>query len=181
MNKAEKAEMRARAKQDFLDGMSYRQIASKYGVGIGSVSRWAEKDKWDPIDRNRNGTPKRNTGTEQNAQEEPQEPLQLLDHIVESEAPEDFDLLRESALLALERINETLRGDKALAPRDIKSITGALLDLKNQLNALSPRELREQALRLQALRKQAEDEDKTPEPVQVVFVNREWEAQDANA
>lgn len=173
MNKAEKAEMRARAKQDFLDGMSYRQIASKYGVGIGSVSRWAEKDKWDPIDRNRNGTPKRNTGTEQNAQEEPQEPLQFLDHIECSKVPEDFDLLRESALLALERINETLRGDKALAPRDIKSITGALLDLKNQLNALSPRELREMALRLRSLEKQTETTQ--AEPVVVTFVNREWD------
>ena len=182
MKQAEKAAMRAQARKDYLEGMSYRQIAAKYNVGIGSVSRWAEKDKWDPLDRNMNGTPKRNAGTERNTQEEPQEePLQLLDNIVESEVPEDFDVLRESALLALERINEILRDGKALAPRDIKSITSALLDLKNQMNALSPRELREQALRLQALRKQAEDEDKPQEPVKVVFVNREWEAQDANA
>lgn len=173
MNKAEKAELRAQARRDYLEGMSYRQIASKYGVGIGSVSRWAEKDRWDPIDRNRNGTQKRNAGTERNMPQEPQEAAQEQTDSEYSELPLDYDLLRETALRVLARINERLQAAKPLEPRDIKSLTGALLDLKNQLNALSPRELREQAARLRSLEKQSEEQ--TPEPVQVVFVNREWD------
>lgn len=173
MTKAEKAELRAQARRDYLEGMSYRQIAAKYGVGIGSVSRWAEKDRWDPIDRNRNGTPKRNAGTERNGTEEPQEAAQ---EQTDSELPWDYDLLRETALRVLARINERLQAAKPLEPRDIKSLTGALLDLKNQLNALSPRELREQAARLRSLERQSEEQ--TTEPVQVVFVNREWDNAD---
>lgn len=185
MKQAEKAEMRARARQDYLEGMSYRQIAAKYNVGIGSVSRWAEKDKWDPIDRNRNGTPKRNAGTERGTEETPPAspftaqppPLagEAREGASEPEEPVDYDLLRETALLVLQKIRQRLEAEKPLEPRDIKSLTGALLDLKNQLNALSPRELREQALRLQALQKQAEDESKPAEPVVVKFVNREWD------
>lgn len=188
MKQAEKAEMRARARQDYLEGMSYRQIAAKYNVGIGSVSRWAEKDKWDPIDRNRNGTPKRNAGTERGTEgAAPLSPCGAAlpdagraecdaeDTACSTEDPVDYDLLRETALLVLQKIRQRLEAEKPLEPRDIKSLTGALLDLKNQLNALSPRELREQALRLQALRKQAEDESKPTEPVVVKFVNREWD------
>lgn len=185
MKQSEKAAMRAEARKDYLEGMSYRQIAAKYNVGIGSVSRWAEKDKWDPIDRNRNGTPKRNAGTERGTEEK--DPSTLLrfaqddmgeGHAPETAAPEepaDYDLLRETAMLVLQKIRQRLQAEKPLEPRDIKSLTGALLDLKNQLNALSPRELREQALRLQALRKQTEEDTTAREPVVVKFVNREWD------
>ena len=179
MKQSEKAEMRARARQDYLEGMSYRQIAAKYNVGIGSVSRWAEKDKWDPIDRNRNGTPKRNAGTEHGTEETPPaspltaQPPPLAWEDSEPEEPVDYDLLRETALLVLQKVRQRLQAEKPLEPRDIKSLTGALLDLKNQLNALSPRELREQAARLRSLQKQAEDDTTAREPVAIEFVNVE--------
>lgn len=192
MNKAEKAALRAQARADFLDGMSYREIADKYGVGIGSVARWAAKDEWSLTERDmtamrneRSGTgseqkPERRRKAEQRPRaEQREEDEERLADVIAPEPGEvkvDFDLLRESALLALERINQRLRSEKPLEPRDIKSITGALLDLKNQLNALSPRELREMALRLRNLEKQ--NETVQAEPVVVKFVNREWE--DAN-
>lgn len=181
MTKEEKAKARAQAKADFLEGMSYREIAANYGVGLGSVARWAEKDGWDLSKRNTNGTHARNRGTkaEQAIDEETvAQALQAIEEDVPVEEPEkyaDFDLLRETALMVLQKIRQRLEAEKPLEPRDIKSLTGALLDLKNQLNALSPRELREQALRLQALRRQAEDESKPAEPVVVKFVNREWD------
>lgn len=172
MKQSEKAEMRARARQDYLEGMSYRQIAAKYNVGIGSVSRWAEKDKWDPIDRNRNGTPKRNAGTERGTEADTSSAIRLagdaechlpLEGKAEQEEPVDYDLLRETALLVLQKIRQRLEAEKPLEPRDIKSLTGALLDLKNQLNALSPRELREQAARLRSLERQTGTGDQEEE------------------
>jgi hypothetical protein len=75
----------------------------------------------------------------------------------------DYDLLRETALLVLQKIRQRLEAEKSLEPRDIKSLTGALLDLKNQLNALSPRELREQAARLRSLERQTGTGDQEEE------------------
>ena len=165
MKAAEKAALRAAAKADFLEGMSYRQIAAKYAVGVGSVARWAEKDKWDPDDEKQDvyippaeveqdgGTPEQD-GTQPDGQS-------------------DYALLRATALKALKKMNDILDLDEALAPRDIKSITSSLLDLKGQLNALSPRELREQSARLRALEKQAEAEQVQAAPTVITFVNTE--------
>lgn len=178
--------MREAARQDYLDGRSYRSIAARYGISIGLVAKWAKADGWEqpnlpPVRAVVKREQKRERSREKRehrehpgrAQEEPQEPVVLQIHEEPEESLPDYDLLRESALLALERINQRLRAEKPLEPRDIKSITGALLDLKNQLNALSPRELREMALRLRSLEKQAETTQ--AEPVVVTFVNREWE------
>lgn len=191
MTKEEKAQARAQARQDYLDGKSYRQIAARYGVSVGLVAKWAKLDEWEAEhiglarEEEREQQRSRKKGKEcereqgcslpEAAAEAPQEATQEQAAQPGTEDPVDFDLLRESALMLLARINQRLRAEKPLEPRDIKSLTGALLDLKNQLNALSPRELREQALRLQALRKQAEDESKPAEPVVVKFVNREWD------
>lgn len=193
MTKEEKAKARAQARQDYLDGKSYRQIAARYGISVGLVAKWAKLDEWEAEhiglarEEEREQQRSRKQGKEHEREQGCSQPEAEDDtssappgHLplegkAEQEEPVDFDLLRESAMMLLARINQRLRAEKPLEPRDIKSLTGALLDLKNQLNALSPRELREQALRLQALRKQAEDEDKPQEPVQVVFVNREWD------
>lgn len=191
MTKEEKAKARAQARQDYLDGKSYRQIAARYGVSVGLVAKWAKLDEWEAEhiglareeEREQQRSRKKGKGHEREqgcslpeaAPEAPQEVTQEQTAQPSTEDPVDFDLLRESALMLLARINQRLRAEKPLEPRDIKSLTGALLDLKNQLNALSPRELREQALRLQALRRQAEDESKPTEPVVVKFVNREWD------
>ena len=182
MTKEAKAAMRARAKQDFLDGMNYRQIAAKYGVGVGSISRWAERDGWDTTAKQRTGTKKRNIAkaerkVERAAEQETEQPETAEDvvpvaELVDEQLP-DYTSLRATALLILAKINQRLLAEKPLEPRDIKSLTGALLDLKNQLNALSPRELREQAARLRSLEKQAQDESKPAEPVLIRFVNTE--------
>lgn len=169
MKAAEKAVLRASAKADFLEGMSYRQIAAKYAVGVGSVARWAEKDGWAKLERKREVyvppelEMEQEIGTPEQAPEAPEA----------IEPKTDFDLLRLTAYKALKKINDLLDLDEALAPRDIKSITSSLLDLKGQLNALSPRELREQAARLRSLEKQAETEKQTADPVVIQFIDTE--------
>ena len=186
MNKAEKAARKAEARADYQSGMSYRQLAAKYGVTIGAITKWAKADGWDTGQGIVRAAMKRAESKQQKvyAEEESkreskrQENEELAEEFVEAvvakapeEEPVDYYVLRESAMLALERINQRLRSEKPLEPRDIKSITSALLDLKNQLNALSPRELREMALRLRSLEKQT---DAAPaEPVVIQFVDME--------
>ena len=45
----------------------------------------------------------------------------------------DSGLLRETALLLVERFQERLRDETPLDPKDIKSLSAALLDLRSQL------------------------------------------------
>lgn len=186
MNKAEKAAIRVQAKADYMSGMSYRDIAAKHGISVGLVAKWSKADAWEmdslrearKTEREQNK--KREREQREREQREHQDPrqsaLEMLVAEENGEDPTDFDLLRQQAVLVVAHINQRLLNGKVLEPRDIKSITGALLDLKNQLNALSPRELREMALRLRSLEKQ--NETVQAEPVVVKFVNREWEDAD---
>ena len=175
MNKAEKARIRQEAREEYRQGLRYRQIAEKHGISVGLVAKWAKADEWEvqmvmqAREDEREQRKEYERKREQRSREELNGPGDPAD-------PADYYVLRESALLALDRINQRLRSEKPLEPRDIKSITGALLDLKNQLNALSPRELREMALRLRSLEKQTETVQ--AEPVVVTFVNREWDNAD---
>lgn len=164
MKASDRAVVRAEAKLDYLEGMTFRELAAKYGVAVGTISYWAKVEQW-PIEQYRN-TPPKKLEQELNAVQEAN---------IEREAEDysDYELLRETALKALKKINDLLDLDEALAPRDIKSITSSLLDLKGQLNALSPRELREQAARLRSLEKQAEAEKQTADPVVIQFIDTE--------
>lgn len=181
MTKAEKAKVREAARQDYLEGMSYRQIAARYGISVGLIAKWAKADVWEQeglsaelVAKREQKRERRREQNEQREQPNPAEGAIPFTELVDEELP-DYTSLRATALLILAKINQRLLAEKPLEPRDIKSLTGALLDLKNQLNALSPRELREQAARLRSLEKQAQADDKPQEPVQVVFVNREWD------
>ena len=164
MKASDRAVIRAEARLDYLEGMTYREVAAKYGVSVGTISYWAKHDKW-PVEQYRN-TPPKKVEQELNA-------VQIANLERETEEHSDYDMLRETAYKALKKINDLLDLDEALAPRDIKSITSSLLDLKGQLNALSPRELREQSARLRALEKQAEVEQVQAAPTVITFVNTE--------
>lgn len=164
MKASDRAVVRAEAKLDYLEGMTFRELAAKYGVAVGTISYWAKVEQW-PIEQYRN-TPPKKLEQELNAVQEAN-----MDR--EAEDYSDYELLRETALKALKKINDLLDLDEALAPRDIKSITSSLLDLKGQLNALSPRELREQAARLRSLEKQSEQPEAASETIEVEFINTE--------
>ena len=86
---------------------------------------------------------------------------------------EDYRQLRDRARKLMTRVDTMIDVDDKLSARDMKSLSGVLLDVKQLLNILSPREAAEQEMRLRSLRKQAENEDRTPQPVTVRFVDTE--------
>lgn len=183
---------RAAVKADYLSGLSYRELAEKYGVGIGTISRWARADGWDvesiraefPVklhvvepkrnsDEKKRNKPESETEQTGTAFQNPNEATAIVLPLTQEEAAtqKDYEMIRESALRALQKINALLDLPEALAPRDIKAITGSLLDLKSQLGALSPREMREQAARLRQLEKTSEQS--RTEPVKIEFIDLE--------
>ena len=81
--------------------------------------------------------------------------------------------MRTYAHKVLKKADALLELDDALAPRDLKSLSSMLLDVRTLLNILSPREAAEQEMRLRALTKQAEQETQQTAPVTITFVNTE--------
>jgi hypothetical protein len=91
----------------------------------------------------------------------------------ELKAPHEFEIVRDYAHRLLDRVGETLDSPKPIAPRDLRSISSTLLDVRQLLNALSPIEAEEQRLRIEGLRKQAEDSARMQASVTVQFVDTE--------
>jgi len=151
-------------RDDYLRGMSSRALSLKYDVPKTTIQRWAKKFEWAPHNR----APKRQTNEVRAAgpQDGPEN------------GPEDgpdFHTLRRYAKKLLSKADQLLDLDEALAPRDLKSISGMLLDVRNLLGTMSPLEEEEQRLRLAALRKQTEEKEQEKASAEVVvrFVDTE--------
>ena len=152
-------------REDFLRGMSARALSVKYDVPKTTIQRWAKKFEWAPHNRapKRQVEEERATGPQDGPENGP-------------ENGPDFYTLRRYAKKLLGKADQLLDLDEALAPRDLKSISGMLLDVRNLLGTMSPLEEEEQRLRLAALKKQTEEkeqEQKASAEVVVRFVDTE--------
>ena len=141
--------------RDYEAGMTLRALALKYGSSKSVVSRLAKKHEW----------------------ERGQEPGQQGqgEHLSQEELKEqpDYAVVRAYAHRLLERVGETLDSPKPIAARDLRSISSTLLDVRQLLNAISPIETEEQRLRIEGLRRQAEETGVKQASVTVQFVDTE--------
>ena len=162
-------------REDYVNGYSVRMLASKYGVPKSTVNDWIKKYGWTQertIDQKKvralleaanqeTDTPKKKPDTKNRT---PSEPLTM---------DGDFERLRVYTIKLLGKADQLLDLDDALAPRDLKSLSSMLMDVRTLLNILSPREETEQELRLAALRKQGETVEQKEQAVVVRFVDTE--------
>jgi hypothetical protein len=81
-----------------------------------------------------------------------------------------YEGLSEYTKKLLVKADQLLSLDEALAPRDLKSISSMLLDVKQLLGTMSPLEEEIQRVKLAAMKRQAEAEQSTAE-VTVRFVD----------
>ncbi len=106
----------ASIREDYIrEGMSYRKLAEKYGIDRERLTKRAREEGW-PTQRMMQVP-----AETQPAQTGPEEPLM---------SREWAERLLASAGLLLEKVNQLLQLEDALAPRDVKSISSTLLDLK---------------------------------------------------
>lgn len=167
MSKVDKGAIR----EDYLRGFSVRMLAAKYNVPRSTIGRWVKQYGW--VQEHRQQEEERVRGTRDKTARDTEtlsaEPLPV---------EQDYEMLRVYTQKLLAKADDLLNLDDALAPRDLKSLSSMLLDVRQLLNILSPREAAEQELRLSVLRKQAMEEKKDAESsgIEVVFVGDTEEA-----
>lgn len=155
-------ELREKLRTEYAtSSISLRKLADKYGVPRGTVTRIAAEEGWSTL---------RNAESAES----------IANHVSESgrmtlKAQEDASaMLWECTEKLSGKVFQLLDLEEPLAPRDLKAISGALLDIKILFNCRTPEEKREQEARIRNLEKQLEDKSqKNSEPITVIFGNGE--------
>ena len=98
--------------------ISQRDLAKKYGINITNITNRSTREGWVKL-------------REEFSNRIQTKALQNIE-----EAALNFQAqVSESAIKLLEKVNELLSLDEALAPRDLKSLSSTLLDLRDILTA----------------------------------------------
>lgn len=168
-------DIKAAIRADYTAGMSFRALAETYGIPKSTIAQWAKDEQWPKMASARQT---RRATVVRRAIRESLDRLDSSDNSDNSDVGqaegrcEDYQMLRQYAEKLLHKADQILDIDDALAPRDLKSVSAMLLDVRTLLNVLSPRELAEQRARLRNLEKQAE-QDAPAGPVVIKFVDTE--------
>ena len=142
---------KAQVRDDYMRGFSVRMLAAKYDVPKSTVGGWVKKYGWTQEaqamrrtlpDGTPIGTP---SGTEPDDRTDVP-PLPVA---------EDYDKMRVYVNKLWEKADTMLDLNDKLTPKDLKSLSSMLLDVRTLLNILSPREAAEQEMRIAKLKKES--------------------------
>ena len=158
------------ARKDFESGMSTRAMGLKYGCCKSTITRWSLKYGWQ-----RKKEPSKSATGPRDTRKPAGKPVSAL---TKGKASANHKKLCGLAERLMDYVGDLL-DDKEfpLTPKDIKSLTGALLDVRTLLNAVSPLEEQEQRLKLAALQRDLDKarEDSNSKTVTVRFESPEIE------
>ncbi len=111
----------AAAKLDYtVNHLSYQQIADKYGISKRTVLRYAKANDWQDSKKNR-------------AEKLVAECHQKIAEQYSQNTEEILQLFYKDFYRIQEKIEQTLSVDDAFAPKDLKALTGVLMDLKTAM------------------------------------------------
>ena len=139
-------------------GTSYRKLAEKYKIPFGTLKRVALKEKWSDL-------------REQCKQKSATK-------IVEIESDKQAERMRRLLTVSdmlLDAVEESVKafttGELAVEKGVLKSLSGAIKDIKDIQNIKSQLDIEEQRARIAILKKQAESDDKEVAPITVVMAD----------
>lgn len=142
-------------------GTPYRELAEKYNVNLKTLARQAKREQWVQMRTDHVHT----VSTRARQEAEDAEVEQLKKIFVSTEK-----------LLA--KANQLLDLDDPLSPRDLKALSGTLLDAKALLGIRDKRDRDEQQARIEKMRaevKAMKDNTASENKIEVVWVNNAWD------
>ena len=141
-------------KAEYIGGsVSYRKLAEKYGVSSSAVYRRMRSEKW----------------TDLRMQSESKANAKIVEKEAEK-AARKASRIDTAADILLETIIRNLHsGEFAMNPQGVKQLTGALKDLKDIKGMKSEADMREQEARIRKLEKDAMEEQKADNRIEIVF------------
>jgi transposase-like protein len=141
-------------------GTSYRKLAEKYDVSLTTLQRTAQKEKW--VDLRRQAESKAAT------------------KIVEIESDKQAERMRrlltvsDKLLQAVEDAVEQFQaGELLLEKGALKSLSGAIKDIKDIQSIKSELDIEEQKARIAILKRQAESDNNTTNDITVTILGGE--------
>lgn len=134
-------------------GISYRKLAEKYSVPFSTLSQMAMREKW----------------TDLRQQTQHKTDTDLVKSIGKKNAKKSakIDDLADRLLDKLGALMDSL----IIEGKDLKALASALKDLKEVKGIKDKLDVKEQKARIRKLEKEAQDDDKTDNKVEVVMEN----------
>lgn len=141
----------AALKQEYMTStQSLRALAKKYNTSYTRISMHSRAEGW--VEARRQFVAKTESKVMEKASEK---------------AADASVMLYETALDAMSLLKDLMKGATELS--DVKTVTGALKDLKTVLDAKSEADIEEQRARIEKLRKEASQEKDEPKSITVTI------------
>lgn len=141
-------------KAEYIGGsVSYRRLAEKYGVSSSAVYRRMRNEKWTDLRRQTEGK-----ATAKIIEKESEKAVRKNSRIEDA-----ADILLETI------IQKMTSGEYDMSAQAVKQLTGALKDLKEIKSIKSDADMREQEARIKKLQKDAMEEQKADNRIEIVF------------
>lgn len=158
-------------KEEYLaGGISYCKLAAKYGVSQRNLEKMGSKEGWVALRRERLAQ----QGDARNA-ERTHPPKQSEGNTSAQEArTERLHMVADKLLGKIEEMVDAA-DPELMNPTQLRALSAVIKDLKQIQGIQSPLDIQEQMMRIEKLRRQAEQEDQE-EAIEVVFAagQEEW-------
>ena len=181
----------AKIKAEYVaQGTPYRELCQKYGVNLKTLARRAKKECWVELRETRdNAVRKAAIEAEQarvhkkaeNDHREYNRCLQKCIQRTEEKAVREVDRMFAATDKLLKKAEQLLEIEDALAPRDLRSLSSTLLDVRTLLGIRDEADREEQKTRIEKMRAEiaALQEDKTEQNrIEVVWVSNPWDQEE---
>ena len=138
-------------------GISYRQLAEKYGVSSNAIFRKGKQENW----------------TDLKKQSQRKADAKLVESVAEKDAKR-VDKIVDIADVLLDKIYDAIQNDDlfsyALTSKaGLKGLTGALKDIRDIKGIKTDLDLQEQMARIEKLRKEAQEESQEAKDIKVII------------
>ena len=149
-------------------GTPYRELCEKYEVNLRTMARRAKKEEWQRL-------------REECVNNVAKKCQQKAVKTAVQKATRDVDRMFAATDKLLKKAEQLLEIEDALAPRDLRSLSSTLLDVRTLLGIRDEADREEQKTRIEKMRAEiaALQEDKTEQNrIEVVWVSNPWDQEE---